>query len=245
MFANNENRHFEKFMNSHRNSSEGVSFIQIANDVHIVTSTLWDITQTKRNNIKQILQKLELSDNRARYVDPSPKSPIIGVNQHIDLFCTHKASCSDPFGERNRDHFARVNDVKPPGCTNDVKPPGCTNDVSDEGVIEKQIIDMLYKKIAIYCHPDKTSDSYLNSMFVVANEAKINKSANLCVIQLIYLLSKTDISDVPSFTKDHYLYVRKQLDNMQHEIYETKQLVEYQWSNFTEKQKEACLHRFV
>lgn len=104
---------------------------------------------------------------------------------------------------------------------------------------EQEIIEFIYKKIAIKCHPDKTSDVKLNKIFVVANSAK-NK---MNVVQLLYLFDRVGVDDID--IPDEYVdCVMKRVDEMYRLIDDMKKSNEYKWNSLNELEKDMHLTMF-
>lgn len=104
---------------------------------------------------------------------------------------------------------------------------------------EQDIIEFIYKKIAIKCHPDKTSDVKLNKIFVVANSAR-NK---MNVVQLLYLFDRVGVDDID--IPDEYVdCVMKRVDEMYRLIDDMKKSNEYKWNSLNELEKDMHLTMF-
>jgi len=104
---------------------------------------------------------------------------------------------------------------------------------------EKEIIDYIYKKIAIKCHPDKTPDPNLNRIFLVANSSK-NK---MNIVQLLYLFDRVGVDDI-DISEDYSKCVMTRVDEMYRLIDVMKKSNEYKWNSLTELEKDMHLTLF-
>ena len=101
---------------------------------------------------------------------------------------------------------------------------------------EKELIDVIFKKIAIKCHPDKTDDQYKNKIFVYANKSK--KTINL--LQLMYLIGKTDINDI-EITDAQYSVIQRKIGKINSEIEEIKKTIPFLWEYLNPTQQEEYI----
>tara|TARA_Y100000389_G_scaffold109789_2_gene106874 strand:+ start:2549 stop:3355 length:807 start_codon:yes stop_codon:yes gene_type:complete len=104
---------------------------------------------------------------------------------------------------------------------------------------EKEIIDYIYKKIAIKCHPDKTTDPNLHKIFVVTNSSK-NK---MNIVQLLYLFDRVGVEDI-DICDDYAKCVMTRVDEMYRLIDVMKKSNEYKWNSLTEDEKDMHLTLF-
>jgi len=115
-------------------------------------------------------------------------------------------------------------------------PPEMTIDEQEE--IEEKLINKLYKQLALKCHPDKTSDTKKNKMFIYMTECK----REIDIVKLLYIFSQlnTDTTEIEIGNQENYI-IKKKLDGLDSYKKDLEGSVFYRWKTLTEEEKEKYL----
>lgn len=117
--------------------------------------------------------------------------------------------------------------------------PGTTSD-KETKTIENKLIKKLYRVIALECHPDKTRDTMRHKIFVYATDSK----ENLDVIQTLYLLSKTNVSDI-ELTDEEHTYILKKVTDINEFHTSITQTIFYLWQTMSEENKNEYIREVI
>jgi len=112
--------------------------------------------------------------------------------------------------------------------------------IEQEEEIEEKLINKLYKQLALKCHPDKTSDSKKNKMFIYMTECK----RELDIIKLLYIFSKLNTDNIGEsieIGKEENHIINKKLDSLESYRDNLVGSVFYKWKSLSEKEKESYI----
>ena len=218
----------------------GDSFLEIISEVRLVMKEVFKIEDTTYKNKKSMNELLSKHFEPEPDLEPKLEPDCVSLDKNPCLDSCKVESVPDT-------RYSNTIGLQDPNRVNNME--GLKNDHPKEHQKHEydkdyqqtnpqdtetlqDVINILYKKIALKCHPDKTTDSLLNKLFVVATKSK----SEMNVIELIYLVSKINITDI-HFSETHIEIVRSTLHDLKQHISQMKNTVQFHWSTFTNEEK--------